>query len=46
MKNQDPNELEVVGVTRPLKVNDPVAFIIEGKHLQGKIESFGKRGRK
>lgn len=44
MKNQDPNELEVVGVTRPLKVNDPVAFIIEGKHLQGKIESFGKEG--
>lgn len=44
MKNQNVNEFEVKGLERPLKVGDPVAYSKDGKHLQGKVESFGDSG--
>lgn len=44
MKDQNVNEFEVKGLERPLKVGDPVAYSKDGKHLQGKVESFGEGG--
>lgn len=44
MKDQNVNEMPVKGAERPLKVGDPVAYIKEGTHFQGKIESFGTGG--
>ena len=44
MKNQNVNEFKVKGLERPLKVGDPVAYSKDGKHLQGKVESFGDSG--
>lgn len=44
MKDQNVNEFEVKGLERPLKVGDPVAYSKDGKHLQGKVESFGNSG--
>lgn len=44
MKDQDVNEIEVKGVTRPLQVNDPVAYVKDNVHYQGKIKEFDKEG--
>lgn len=44
MKDQDVNEIEVKGVTRPLQVNDPVAYVKDGVHYQGKIQNIDKDG--
>lgn len=37
-------DLDVVGFERPLKVNDPVAIVHDGKNLQGKIVGFQENG--
>jgi len=44
MKDQNVNEIEVKGVTRPLQVNDPVAYVKDNVHYQGKIKEFDKEG--
>lgn len=44
MTNQNVKEMDVKGQERPLKIGDPVAYIKEGKYIQGKIESFGTEG--
>jgi hypothetical protein len=46
MKEQDVNEIEVKGaiVTRPFEKNDPVAYIKDKVHYQGKIENIDKDG--
>lgn len=44
MKDQDVNEIEVKGVTRPLQINDPVAYVKDGVHYQGKIQNIDKDG--
>jgi hypothetical protein len=37
-------DLDVVGFERPLKVNDPVAIVQDGKNLQGKVVGFDENG--
>lgn len=37
-------DLDVVGFERPLKLNDPVAIVHDGKNLQGKIVGFQENG--
>lgn len=46
MKDQDVNDIEVKGaeIDRPLKVNDPVAFMKDNVYYQGKIENITKEG--
>lgn len=44
MKDQNVNEMEVKGVTRPLQVNDPVAYVKDNIHYQGKIQNIDKEG--
>ncbi len=38
------NDLEVKGVTRPLQVNDPVLFVQDKIHYTGKIDKFNEDG--
>jgi hypothetical protein len=44
MKDQNVNEIEVKGVTRPIQKNDPVSLIRDNVHYQGKVESIDKKG--
>jgi hypothetical protein len=37
-------DLDAVGFERPLKVNDPVAIVHEGKNMQGKVVGFKENG--
>lgn len=44
MKDQEVNEIEVKAVSRPLQVNDPVAYVKDNVHYQGKIQKIDKEG--